>query len=104
MIDKKDIAALRYVIDGVQTIRGVVVRLDRDFLFAQWIHRSTTLIIVIMTSSSLGIVTRITLGISINVPTSLFVAVVPQSKSEMQSRVERIMENFLSNDSMQIGW
>lgn len=110
MIDKKDIAAVCYVIDSVQTIRRVVVRLDRDFLFTQWIDLS--ILIIIMTSSylvtvtriTLGVVTRIIVAIAIEVPTSLFVVAVPQSKSEMQSRVESIMKNFLSDDSMQIDW
>lgn len=119
MIDKKDIAAICYVIDSVQTIWRVSVRLDRDFLFTQWIDLGI-LIIVIMTSSYLVTVTRITLdavtpiimgvvtsiivATAIEVPTSLFVVAVPQSKSEMQSRVEGIMKNFLSDDSMQIDW
>jgi hypothetical protein len=112
VIDKKDIAAVCYVIDSVQTIWRVVVRLDRDFLFTQWIDLGI-LIIVIMTSSYLVTVTRITLSvvtsiiimaIAIEVPTSLFVVAVPQSKSEMQSRVEGVMKNFLSDDSMQISW
>jgi hypothetical protein len=111
VIDKKDIAAVCYVIDGVQTIGRVVIRLDRDFLFTQWIDLSI-LIIVIMTSSYLVTVTRITLSvdthiivaIAIEVPTSLFFVAVPQSESEMQSRVEGIMKNFLSDDSMQISW